>query len=275
VFLVTLGTSAWIQMRDGREEAVVEAINDIDMLAALSAAKLSGADAENQDAAANRLAELVKELPAGALARGRMLLLADGTGTVRATHPKSATAPRSLSDLLGEAQPLMLFAERAGVMTIKLATGQDGIATVRSLGGSTSQIAVVQPLANVLGNWWARTLGQLSLLGAAAVVLIGIGIAYFMQANRAQAANEVCEKVRDRIDSALNRGRCGLWDWDIPRGRIYWSDSMYDVLGYERRDEFLSFGEVNAMVHPEDTDLPTSSSPHAPPWSTTSSASAT
>ncbi len=48
------------------------------------------------------------------------------------------------------------------------------------------------------------------------MVLLGIGIAYVMQANRARAADEVCEKVRDqRIDSALNRGRCGLWDWDI------------------------------------------------------------
>ena len=255
VFLFTLGTSAWIQIRDGREEAVVEAINDIDILATLSAAKLAGALTGDQDAAFARVAALVKELPASAVARGRMLLLADETGAVHATYPRSSAAPRALSDLLGEAQPLMLFAERAGVMTIKLATGEDGIATLRSLTDSSGQIAVVQPLANVLGNWWARTLGQLSLLGAAAVVLIGIGIAYFMQANRAQVANEVCEKVRDRIDSALNRGRCGLWDWDIPRGRIYWSDSMYDILGYERRDEFLSFGEVNAMVHPEDTNL--------------------
>jgi two-component system cell cycle sensor histidine kinase PleC len=76
-----------------------------------------------------------------------------------------------------------------------------------------------------------------------------------MQANRARAADQVCERVRQRIDSALNRGRCGLWDWDIARGRIYWSDSMYQLLGYERRDEFLSFGEVNAMVHPEDQNL--------------------
>jgi two-component system cell cycle sensor histidine kinase PleC len=254
VFLFALGASAWIQARDGREEAVIDAINDIDVIASLSAAKLAGSSEGDDASAAIRLARLAKDLPAGVLARGRVLLLTDETGTVRAAHPPTFAAPRTLSDLLGEAQPLMLFAERAGVMTIRLATGDDGIATVRSL-ASAGQVAVVQPLPHVLANWKARTLGQISLLGAAAVVLVGIGIAYFMQANRAQIANEVCEKVRDRIDSALNRGRCGLWDWDIPRGRIYWSDSMYDILGYERRDEFLSFGEVNAMVHPEDTDL--------------------
>ncbi len=35
------------------------------------------------------------------------------------------------------------------------------------------QIAVVQPLPRVLSGWWARTVGQVSLLGAATVVLLG------------------------------------------------------------------------------------------------------
>ena len=78
-------------------------------------------------------------------------------------------------------------------------------------------------MPHILSGWWTRTIGHVSLLGATIVVLLGIGIAYVMQANRARAADEVCEKVRDRINSALNRGRCGLWDWDIGRGRIYWS----------------------------------------------------
>ena len=46
----------------------------------------------------------------------------------------------------------------------------------------------------------------LAVLAAAAIVLAGIGAAYFLQANRARAADEVCEKVRDRIDAALAAG---------------------------------------------------------------------
>jgi two-component system cell cycle sensor histidine kinase PleC len=194
-------------------------------------------------------------MPESSLAHSRTLLLVDRGGMILAAHPPAAATPRTLADVLGDAQPLALFADRAGVMTIKLTGGEDGIATVRSLTASYGQIAVVQPLPRVLSGWWTRTIGHVSLLGATIVVLLGLGIAYVMQANRARAADEVCEKVRDRIDSALNRGRCGLWDWDIGRGRIYWSDSMYELLGYERQDEFLSFGEVNAMIHPEDQDL--------------------
>uniref|UniRef100_UPI001E42236F sensor histidine kinase n=1 Tax=Microvirga roseola TaxID=2883126 RepID=UPI001E42236F len=256
LFLVTLAASAWIQVREGRRDTVLDAINDIDIIASLSAAKLGpeAAPADRAHAAA-QLNALARDMPGSALAQNRTLLLVDSAGAVLAAYPPSETAPTALSDVLGDAQPLALFADRAGVMTIKLPDGNDGLATVRALPASAGQIAVVQPLPRVLSGWWARTIGHVSMLGATIMVLLGIGIAYVMQANRARAADEVCEKVRDRIDSALNRGRCGLWDWDIGRGRIYWSDSMYELLGYERQDEFLSFGEVNAMIHPEDQDL--------------------
>lgn len=54
---------------------------------------------------------------------------------------------------------------------------------------------------------------------------------------------------------ALVRGRCGLWDWDMVRGKMYWSRSMYDMLGYKPCETMLSFGEVDQIIHPEDGDL--------------------
>ena len=62
-------------------------------------------------------------------------------------------------------------------------------------------------------------------------------------------------KASRRVDTALTRGRCGLWDWDIARGRIYWSHSMYEILGLRPRDEFMSFGEATRLIHPDDSDL--------------------
>ena len=35
-FSLTLAASAWIQVRDGREETLVDAVNDIDVIASLS-----------------------------------------------------------------------------------------------------------------------------------------------------------------------------------------------------------------------------------------------
>ena len=71
------------------------------------------------------------------------------------------------------------------------------------------------------------------------VVLI-LGFAFHWQATRAREADVIYDTVRSRIDTALNRGRCGLWDWDLARGRIFWSHSMFAILGLEPRDELLT-----------------------------------
>lgn len=62
-------------------------------------------------------------------------------------------------------------------------------------------------------------------------------------------------EAHQRIDMAMVRGKCGLWDWDMVRGKMFWSRSMFEMLGYETTDEMLSFGEVAAIIHPDDGDL--------------------
>src|SRR6185436_10587638 len=63
------------------------------------------------------------------------------------------------------------------------------------------------------------------------------------------------ESATNRLDKALERGLCGLWDWDISRGAIFWSKSMYDILGMDETGEFLSFAEVSGRLHPDDPPL--------------------
>ncbi len=252
LFLLTLAASAWIQARDGRSEALSDATSDIDIVATLVAGELQRAGLSGGSPA--QLDALARGLPAAALARGRSLVVAGPDGRIAGTHPDLPGRPATLDALLGEAQPLTILADRAGVLNLRLPDGEEAIATVRRLSAG-GHLAVVQPVSRVLAPWSARSTAQVMLLGGTTVVLLGLGGAYLLQASRARAADTVCEKVRRRIDGALSRGRCGLWDWDVARGRIYWSDSMYELLGFQRADEFLSFGDVNAMIHPEDTDF--------------------
>ncbi|MGJ3264023.1 MAG: PAS domain-containing sensor histidine kinase [Salinarimonas sp.] len=261
LFLAALVTSAWLQSRDGRAETLAKAAIEIDMVASFATVDLArlgaGPDAPGIEAG---LAAVASHLPEATLVRGRLLVAADANGIIQAAYPPQTHLPESLLGLLGESQPLSAFADRAGVMTIARPDGSLVIATVRTVPGDAGgfsglRISIVQPVEAVLAPWRARTSGQMTLFAATIVVLVGLGAAYFLQANRARAADHVCEKVSRRIDSALSRGRCGLWDWDIARGRIYWSDSMYELLGYKRADEFMSFGDVNTMIHPDDSDF--------------------
>ncbi|POR44306.1 ATP-binding protein [Methylobacterium sp. V23] len=254
-FLICLGAVAAMLLQAQREEVIRAATTDVEAVTRLAAAAFAGVDIDGEakgEAAHRNLGAL---LPPGLLHAGRQILLISPNDVIVAANPPLPGPRRTLTQHLGEMQALSTLGESAGVMTVTLADGSVVIAALRNLPGGRGQVAVLQPLTDITAAWTTRMRNQAILLGAAALVIIGTGIAYALQTRRAYAVDRVCEEIKQRLDTALGRGRCGLWDWDIPRGRIYWSDSMYALLGYHREREFLSFGDVNALVHPDDGDL--------------------
>ena len=126
---------------------------------------------------------------------------------------------------------------------------------MRSLYASNGDIAIVHPRGDALSSWLSDAALTITLSATTGFVVLILGFAFHWQATRAREADVIYETVRKRIDTALNRGRCGLWDWDLARGRIFWSHSMFAILGLKPRDELMSFGEVDTFVHPEDIHL--------------------
>ena len=59
--------------------------------------------------------------------------LADADGQILASEPPANDAPSTLNARLGASQPLTTFAEKAGVLRIEAANGEDELATVRTL----------------------------------------------------------------------------------------------------------------------------------------------
>jgi two-component system cell cycle sensor histidine kinase PleC len=255
IFLATLAAGAVMYSRQTRDAAVAEAVGDLELVAAVVSDNINDSLLrEPSETAGHRLGRLV---PGRMLVRQRRVLVSDMTGALAASLPADDVPNRGLADMLGPTQPLTTFAEKAGVMLITLDSGIDALATVRTLRPPLGQVAVVQPMSGVLAEWRSATWRSGLLLVSTAMVLVVVALAYFWQAARAQEADAICSRIRDRIDTALNRGRCGLWDWDIARGRMYWSDSMYELLGMKPEAEFISFGDVNALVHPADGSLAT------------------
>jgi two-component system, cell cycle sensor histidine kinase PleC len=141
------------------------------------------------------------------------------------------------------------------VLEITLPNESRALATVRTLNPPLGQIALMQSRDAALINWRSVTTLTITLSATTGFVVLILGFAFHWQATRAREADVIYETVRSRIDTALNRGRCGLWDWDLARGRIFWSQSMFDILGLESKDDLLSFGDVSALVHPDDMQL--------------------
>ena len=249
LFIGVLAIMTWLQAREARSQAINSAIADMELIAAAIAPEI------NLQTSAAGSAPPVLSVPAHALAAGRQVIIAKGNGEILAKFPPNVDAPGTLADHLGPTQPLTTFAEKAGVMRIALADGREAIAHVHSLASPLGQVALIHPISAVLADWQAQTIRTFVGFASTAIVIAMLTSAFLWQAKRASSAEIGCDRVRDRIDTALSRGRCGLWDWDIARGRIYWSSSMYEVLGLEERGEFMSFGEVNRLIHPDDGDL--------------------
>jgi len=255
-FLATICVGALVQVLDHRRQTLSNDAVSLEAVADLAAERLHQPLKQPADAREKPQQVLSRVLPSWAMAAGRRFILTNADGAVIAATPASdSTIGRRLLDLLGATQPLTTFGAGAGVMEIILPDDTRALATVRMLAPPFGQLAVVQSREAALANWRSLTTLTITLSTTTGFVVLILGFAFHWQATRAREADLIYETVRSRIDTALNRGRCGLWDWDLARGRIFWSQSMFEILGLEAKDDLLWFGDVNALVHPDDVRL--------------------
>ncbi|MEP9379762.1 ATP-binding protein [Aquabacter sp. CN5-332] len=250
-FLVVIGIGAMVQIHGHRQAVLDNAKDDLSLLALATAEGLSQKLGGNLSRAQ---AALKEALPPRATLGGRRIYVTDPAGRVLASAPEGLPQVASLADILDPSQPLTVFAERAGVLEVPV-KDEAALATVRNLNPPLGQIVYVQPMSRALAAWSDSTTLTITLFTTTGAVLLILGFSFHWQASRAREADHIYDTVRMRIDTALNRGRCGMWDWDMARGRMYWSDTMFEILGLERRDDLLSFGEIANLVHPEDGNL--------------------
>ncbi|HKC32416.1 MAG TPA: PAS domain-containing protein, partial [Xanthobacteraceae bacterium] len=254
-FLLTMAFGTGVQVHDRRHQAIATVVAELDATADLLAARLDQAVATSKNDVLRGTQDLLDRLlPSRARDGGREIFVSDIDGNIVAAAPFRMPG-RPLLDILGPDQPLTTFGATAGVLETPLADGTPAFATVRLLKAPLGQIAIIQSRAQALAPWRSDTVLTVTLSATTGFVVLILGFAFHWQATRAREADAIYDTVRARIDTALNRGRCGLWDWDLARGRIFWSHSMFAILGLDPRDDLLTFGEVGALVHPDDIRL--------------------
>ncbi|MBE1203082.1 PAS domain-containing sensor histidine kinase [Aminobacter carboxidus] len=255
IFLIVVAGTRFLSLMAQRDDVERNA----KAILALSAGELVnalmiGATAERPLAAASQdLLERTSQQ--GTLSRSHVIALTDQNFRIVAVSPQSTGwEGQALDGIVSGGQPLFMFGERAGVMEVRIG-GKDWLAAISITDDKRAAAAAIVPLDAVFAEWRKTVSLNVALFVMTAGMLIVILFAYFSQAARAQAADGIYLQAHERIDLALVRGKCGLWDWDMVRGKMYWSRSMYELLGYEACEAMLSFGEVARIIHPEDGDL--------------------
>jgi two-component system cell cycle sensor histidine kinase PleC len=267
-FLLTICVGAFVQVLDHRRQVIGELFKHLEAGADVMAERIDrGGRAEFDSRLQNELDGLS---PPWLRAPGRQLLVTNAEGviiaglqhvavaspegtSIIASPLSSSIVGQRLLDILGPAQPLTTFGALAGSMEVQLADGTAAFATVRHL--YSGELAIIQRRDEALAVWNSDTTLTVTLSATTGFVVLILGFAFHWQATRAREADQIYETVRTRIDTALNRGRCGLWDWDLAHGRIFWSHSMFAILGLRPKESLLSFGEVSGLIHPEDLQL--------------------
>src|SRR6476661_7962776 len=156
-------------------------------------------------------------------------------------------------DVISMAQLLTTPGLQGAVSDMTLPNGNGAMAISRLVKSLPGQVIVIQEKNEPL--WGSDAALSVTLSATTGFVVLILGFAFHWQSTRAREGDLINDAVRGRIDTALNRGRCGLWDWDLSRGRIFWSQSMFTLLGLDSRNDLLTFGEVNALVKSDDINL--------------------
>ncbi|MEO1067058.1 MAG: ATP-binding protein [Pseudomonadota bacterium] len=258
-FLILIGFSRGVQLYENREAMLTTAQENLALVATLITQDLEEVDPRlpRQQLNERLMAALADTLPAGATRDGRTLMITSPDGYIHAEAPISSGYQGTyLADILEPTQPLLTFGERAGVVAVTMIeNGELAIATVRHLPNNLGTIAIFQPKSKLLAPWRADVSLNTSIFLGTATLLVVILYAFFSQTTRADEADKIYHETYARFDTALKRGMCGLWDWDIGRGRIFWSPSMFEIIGLTPRQSLIGFGEISDLVHPDDVNL--------------------
>jgi two-component system cell cycle sensor histidine kinase PleC len=257
-FLITICLGAFVQVVDQTRQKRASIKRDLAAVADLLAERIDRIASVRQDRAAafERLQLLLPGLiPSWGIAAGRHVIVTGADHRVLARVPIEAALgdTADILDVISAAVPLTALGQQAGVTDIVLPNGSGALAVQHIVKSLPGKVIVIQE--NVESLWRSDAALSVTLSATTGFVVLILGFAFHWQSTRAREGDLINDAVRGRIDTALNRGRCGLWDWDLSRGRIFWSQSMFTMLGLDTRSDLLTFGEVNALVKSDDIDL--------------------
>ncbi|MGY8664500.1 ATP-binding protein [Bradyrhizobium sp. UFLA05-109] len=259
-FLITICLGAFVQVVDQTRQKRLVVKHDIQALADLLAERIDRLASVRMDRQKNieRLPTLLPELiPSWGAASGRHVIVTSvGTDRRILARIPVDTDPAGndrLLDAITTAQLVAMPPQQNDVSDLTLPSGNSAMAISRPIRSLPGQVTVIQERNEPI--WGSDAALSVTLSATTGFVVLILGFAFHWQSTRAREGDLINDAVRGRIDTALNRGRCGLWDWDLSRGKIFWSQSMFSMLGLDGRNELLTFGEVNALVKSDDIDL--------------------
>jgi two-component system cell cycle sensor histidine kinase PleC len=185
----------------------------------------------------------------GVAARGRPehLALVDAKDRLIAASPN---APAWLAQVLDDLPPF--GARETPVRYVARADGVSVMATAAYLPGFDLKLVSVARASAGLSAWFdSLPLYSIMVFGPS---LLGAALAWLLleQMDKRVRTDHALRRTEERFEMAVAGARCGIWDWNLRTGRIYWSGAMNQLLGRGRQAELMTRAEVLQLLHPDD-----------------------
>ncbi len=199
--------------------------------------------------------KLASYLPQDRLDTGAFVLLVQSSGRVFASSAAgSAYIGMLVSDFFPEVSAIRSFGDHAGVVETMIG-GEPYYAAISLIGDKGDFILSAASMEQLDKLWRDELTLNVTLFAGISSILLVILYAYYTQVKRARDADEIFLESNLRVETALSRGRCGLWDFDFTSRKFFWSRSMYDMLGLPAADKPLAFTDAARLMHPDDNSL--------------------
>lgn len=107
------------------------------------------------------------------------------------------------------------------------------------------------------------SLGVLSLLSGGAAAGLFVGWKFHRRFSLLEVEDlntnllnkdyqEEWQNLSERLRLVEQSANDGIWDWDIVRNSVYWSDHIYEFLGLDRTQKINGFSEIRKYIHEDD-----------------------
>ncbi len=257
-FLITIFLGAFVQVLDQSRQKRAAAERDLTALADYLAERIDRVASVRAERLTRieRMQFLLADLiPSWGNLAGRHIIVVGPDRQILARLPIKSNLEETdgILDAISSAQLMAAPSLQGKIVDLMLPNGNRAMATSQLIKALAGRVIVIQERLEPV--WGSDSALSVTLSATTGFVVLILGFAFHWQSTRAREGDLINDAVRGRIDTALNRGRCGLWDWDLDRGRIFWSHSMFTMLGLETRSDLLTFGEVNALIKSDDIDL--------------------
>ncbi|WP_375670177.1 ATP-binding protein [Bartonella sp. PS7NMGDW] len=184
-----------------------------------------------------------------------LIAIIDQKGNVLASSSSEIALDKPLQDFISDSIALQSLGQHIGIMKITIGKDAPALASFHQTENGQYGVFISEKMQDSVMEWRKILSLNITLFIGTSGVILALLYAYYNQIVRARKTDLVSEKIQNRIDMAMMRGRCGLWDWNMASGRVYWSRAMYEMLGYIPQDALLSISQISAIINPNDANF--------------------